>query len=88
MGKNIDFISAGSVCEVSVFLNLDNQISPKMSQLVIKKFTSLLWTMSVVSTSIRLIIENSGTLLVTILGLTSQKVKRSVKHVSIRNVGI
>ena len=45
MGKNIDFISAGSVCEVSVFLNLVNQISPKMSQLVIKKFTSLLLTL-------------------------------------------
>ena len=44
-----------------------------MSLLVIKKFTSLL--LSVVSTSVRLIIDNSGTLLVTILGLISEKVK-------------
>ena len=43
--------------------------------------------LSVDSASIRLI-DNSGTLLGPILGLTSEKVKRSVKHVSIRKGGI
>ena len=43
--------------------------------------------LSVDSASIRLI-DNSGTLLGPILGLTSEKLKRSVKHVSIRKGGI
>ena len=43
--------------------------------------------LSVDSASIRLI-DNSGTLLGPVFGLTSEKLKRSVKHVSIRKGGI
>ena len=44
MGKNVDFISAGSrVCSVSVY-TFDQPISPKMS-LLVKKFTNPLLTL-------------------------------------------
>ena len=44
MGKNVDFISAGSrVCSVSVY-TFGQPISPKMS-LLVKKFTNPLLTL-------------------------------------------
>ena len=49
-------------------------------------FHSIDFNSSVKSTSI-IFIDNSGTLLGPILGLTSHEVKRGVKHVSIRKGG-
>ena len=77
------------VCVVSVFVcGLTNfsKIEPRPFSKEIHELTINL-NLSVNSASIRLI-DNSGTLLGPILGLTSEKVKRSVKHVSIRKGGI
>ena len=78
------------VCVVSVFyvcrLTNFSKIKPRPFSKEIHELTINL-NLSVDSASIRLI-DNSGTLLGPILVLTSEKVKRSVKHVSIRKKGI
>ena len=70
------------VCGLTIF----SKIEPRPLSKEIHELTINL-NLSVDSASIRLI-DNSGTLLGPILVLTSEKVKRSVKHVSIRKGGI
>ena len=89
-GKKTDFTSVVSgVCRVSFCVcGLTNfsKIKPRPVSKEIHELTINL-NLSVDSASIRLT-DNSGTLLGPILVLTSEKVKRCVKHVSIRKKGI
>ena len=76
------------VCVLSVFKNLVNQFSKNKPVNEEIHEPSVDFNLSVDSSSITFI-DNYGTLLCPILGLQcSVKQKRSVKHVSVRKVGI